>query len=188
MNVGRAAAQAGLVPVDDGAADHLPGARMPAVTLVATDGEMVDLDRLAPGRSVLYFYPLTGRPGADLPEGWDNIPGARGCTNEACAFRDHHADLAAAGAAIVYGVSSQETDYQSELVERLNLQFSMLADPDFTIADALDLPTFSAGGQRLYKRLTLIVRDGRIEHHFYPIFPPDDHAREALAWFRAHPV
>jgi peroxiredoxin len=160
------------VPVDDGAADHLPGAALPAVAVVATSGETVILDRLGRGRSVLCFYPLTGRPGVDLPDGWDSIPGARGCTTEACDFRDHHADLLAAGARIVYGVSSQDSDYQRELVDRLSLPFSMLADPELTIAGALALPTFTAAGQRLYRRLTLIVDDGRIEHVFYPIFPP----------------
>jgi peroxiredoxin len=134
----------------------------------------------------LYFYPLTGRSGVDLPEGWDAIPGARGCTTEACDFRDHHADLVAAGAEIVYGVSSQDTDYQRELVGRLNLPFAMLADPGFTIAGALELPTFTAGGQRLHSRLTLVV-DGRVEHVFYPIFPPNRHAQQVLAWLQANP-
>lgn len=175
------------VPVDDGAADHLPGTSMPALAVIATNGETVKLDQLGPGRSVLYFYPLTGRPGVDLPHGWDNIPGARGCTTEACDFRDHHADLVAAGAETIYGVSSQDTDYQHELVDRLKVPFSMLADPDFTIASALELPTFTAGGQRLYSRLTLIVDNGRIEHVFYPIFPPNQHAQQILTWLPANP-
>lgn len=175
-------------PVDDGAADHLPGTSLPALTLVATSGEPVELDRLGPGRSVLYLYPMTGRPGVDLPEGWDDIPGARGCTPESCGFRDHHADLLAAGAQAVYGVSSQPTDYQREAVERLQLPFAMLADPELRLADALALPTFTAGGQRLYRRLTLIVDDGRIEHVFYPVFPPDQHAEQVLAWLRASPA
>lgn len=172
-------------PVDDGAADHLAGSPLPALALVATSGETVELDQLGPGRSVLYFYPLTGRPGVDLPAGWDSIPGARGCTTEACDFRDHHADLVAAGADAVYGVSSQDTDYQREVVGRLNLPFSMLADPDLTIAGALELPTFAAGGERLYCRLTLVADDGRVEHVFYPIFPPNQHAQQVLTWLRA---
>ena len=171
-------------PVDDGAADHLPGTRMPAVGLVATDGEFVALDRLGPGRAVLYLYPLTGRPGAALPEGWNSIPGARGCTTEACDFRDHHADLVAAGAATVYGVSSQDSDYQRELVERLRLPFAMLSDTEFALAGALGLPTFTAAGRRLYRRLTLVARDGRIERAFYPVFPPNRHAGEVLVWLR----
>ena len=170
------------VPVDDGAADHLPGASLPALSLVSTAGETVALDQLGRGRAVLYFYPMTGRPGVDLPDGWDDIPGARGCTTEACDFRDHHAELVAAGVATVYGVSSQDSDYQRELVERLKLPFAMLADPDFTIAGALGLPTFTTGGERLYSRLTLIVDDARVEHVFYPIFPPNEHAQQVLDW------
>lgn len=172
------------VPVDDGAASHLPGTSLPALQMLATSGETIVLDSLGPGRNILYFYPLTGRPGVELPDGWDNIPGARGCTTEACTFGDHHADLIAAGAGIVYGISSQDNDYQRELVERLKLPFSMLADPDVTIASALGLPTFTAGGQRLYRRLTLIIHDARIERVFYPIFPPNEHAQEVLTWLR----
>jgi peroxiredoxin len=173
-------------PRDDGAADHLPGAAMPSLVLGDTAGNEVSLDRLGPARTVLYVYPLSGRPGVDLPEGWDAIPGARGCTPEACGFRDHHADLRAAGASAVYGLSSQSTDYQAELADRLGLPFSILSDPDLELAEALDLPTFEAGGERLFSRLTLIVTDGRIEHAFYPIFPPDRHAAEVLEWLRGH--
>ena len=173
-------------PVDDGAADHLAGTSLPALTLVATSGEPVPLDRLGPGgRSVLYLYPMTGRQGVDLPEGWDDIPGARGCTPESCGFRDHHADLLAAGAQAVYGVSSQSTEYQREAAERLHLPFAMLADPGLALADALALPTFTVDDQRLYRRLTLIVDDARIEHVFYPVFPPDRHAEQVVAWLRA---
>jgi peroxiredoxin len=176
------------VPVDDGAGDHLPGVELPAVALAATSGETIALDRLGPGRSVLYVYPLTGRPGVELPDGWDDILGARGCTTEACDFRDHHADLVAAGAARVYGVSAQDTEYQREVVDRLHLPFAMLADPDLELAEAIALPTFTAGDRRLYRRLTLIVDHGRVEHVFYPVFPPDEHAREVLAWLRANPA
>ncbi|MFD8612752.1 MerR family transcriptional regulator [Streptomyces sp. NPDC059631] len=174
---------AGLpVPEDDGAADHLRGARMPQLELRATDGATVSLDALGAGRTVLYVYPLTGRPGTDLPEGWNSIPGARGCTAEACGFRDHHQDLLAAGAARVYGLSGQDGDYQREVIERLRLPFRMLSDPARSLARALDLPTFTTGGQTLYRRLTLIVEDSVIEHVFYPIFPPDRHAGQVLAW------
>jgi peroxiredoxin/DNA-binding transcriptional MerR regulator len=170
------------VPEDDGAAAHLRGARMPHLELHATDGATVGLDALGAGRTVLYVYPLTGRPGADLPEGWDSIPGARGCTSETCGFRDHHQDLLAAGAAQVYGLSSQDSDYQREVTERLHLPFQMLSDPARSLARALDLPTFTTGGLTLYKRLTLIIKDSVIEHVFYPVFPPDKHADQVLAW------
>jgi peroxiredoxin len=174
------------VPHDDGAADHLPGEAMPPLVLRDTRGDEVALDRLGPGRTVVYLYPLSGRPGVDLPGGWDAIPGARGCTPEACGFRDHHADLRAAGAHAVYGLSSQSTEYQAELAARLGLPFSILSDADLALAEALDLPNFEVDGQRLYARLTLIVTDGRIEHAFYPIFPPDQHAAEVLEWLREH--
>jgi peroxiredoxin len=174
------------VPEDDGAADHLPGLALPALTLPATDGSTVDLGSFGPGRTVLYLYPRTGRPGEPLPTGWDQIPGARGCTPESCAFRDHHADLTAAGAA-VYGLSAQDTGYQHEAVQRLHLPFPLLSDPDLQLGAALRLPTFEVDGMRLYHRLTLVVRDGRVEHVWYPIFPPDGHAEQVLAWLRAHP-
>ena len=177
------------VPADDGAADHLPGTTVPSLHLRSTDGQTTDLGNLGSERAVLYFYPLTGRPGVDLPDGWDAIPGARGCTTEACDFRDHHDELRAAGVATVFGVSNQEPDYQREVVERLRLPFTMLSDPRFRVAEALALPTFSAPGHaRLYSRLTLIVRDGKVEHVFYPIFPPNTHAQQVLEWLRANPA
>jgi peroxiredoxin len=173
-------------PEDDGAADHLPGTRMPHIVLPTTAGGEVALDELVPGRTVLYIYPMTGQPGVDLPDGWNEIPGARGCTPEACGFRDHYAELCAAGATGVYGLSSQSTAYHAELAERLGLPFEVLSDAGHELAQALDLPTFTAGGQRLYKRLTLIVSRRRIEHLFYPIFPPDEHAAQVLDWLSAH--
>jgi len=175
------------VPEDDGAADHLPGTGLPHLALPTTAGGTVRLDAPGPGRTVIYIYPLTGRPGTDLPAGWDAIPGARGCTPESCGFRDHHQDLIAAGAARVYGLSSQDTDYQREVVDRLGLPFPMLSDPERALAGALRLPTFEAGGMTLYKRLSLVVRDGTIEHVFYPVFPPGEHAAEVLTWLRANP-
>jgi peroxiredoxin/DNA-binding transcriptional MerR regulator len=175
------------VPHDDGAAAHLVGLRLPSLTLPATDGTAVKLDALGDGRTVLYLYPLTGRPGVDLPDGWDNIPGARGCTPQACGFRDHHEDLSEAGAVRVYGLSSQTGDYQRDLVGRLRLPFSMLSDPGLALRDALDLPTLAAAGNTWFRRLTMIVTDGVIEHVFYPVFAPDRHANEVLDWLRAHP-
>jgi peroxiredoxin len=176
------------VPVDDGAARHLPGRAMPAITLPRSDGGEEYLPELGDGRTVLYLYPMTGRPGTPLPAGWDGIPGARGCTPESCGFRDHHADLLAAGAARVFGLSSQPSDYQREAVERLRLPFPMLSDQPLAVADALDLPTFTVEGMRLYRRLTMLVTGGLIEHVFYPVFPPDQHAAEVLGWLRLHPA
>ncbi len=176
------------VPEDDGAAAHLPGASLPGLVLPTSDGDNVDLAALGPGRSVIYLYPLTGRPGVDLPEGWDSIPGARGCSTEACDFRNHFEQLRAAGAERVFGMSSQGPAYQAEVVDRLRLPFAMISDEAFELDRVLDLPTFSAPGHaRLYARLTLIVSDGVIEHVFYPIFPPNTHAQQVLAWLEAHP-
>jgi peroxiredoxin len=173
------------VPVDDGAADHLPGAALPSLSLPATEGGPVDLAALA-GETIVYAYPRTGRPGeASLVPGWDQIPGARGCTPESCAFRDHHAELLAAGAAGVFGLSTQDTAYQREAAERLALPFAILSDAALELTAALRLPTFEAAGQSLLKRLTMLVADGRIEHVWYPVFPPDGHASEVLAWLRA---
>jgi peroxiredoxin len=173
------------VPVDDGAASHLPGRAMPALSLPATDGRQVALGALGSGRTVVYIYPMTGRPGVDLPEGWDDIPGARGCTPESCGFRNLHAELLAAGAAQVFGLSSQSTEYQREAVERLHLPFAMLSDEHLALAGELGLPTFTVDGTKLYRRLTMVITDGVIEHVFYPVFPPDQHAQEVLDWLRA---
>ena len=155
--------------------------------LAATDGSAVRLDALGPGRTVVYVYPLTGSPGVDLPEGWDAIPGARGCTAEAHGFRDHHAELRDTGAARVYGLSSQATAYQRELADRLRLPFAMLSDQTLALHGALGLPVFAAGGLTLYRRLTVIVTDGVIEQVFYPVPVPDRHPAEVLGWLRTHP-
>ena len=173
------------VPEDDGASDHLPGTSLPRVSLPSTSGERVDLSGL-PGRTVVYCYPMTGRPGRNLPEGWDDIPGARGCTPQSCGFRDHHAEILALGAR-VYGLSTQGTDYQREVAERLDLPFELLSDEGLAFARALNLPTFEADGATLLKRLTLVVEDGRVEKVFYPVFPPDENAREVAAWLLQHP-
>jgi peroxiredoxin len=170
------------VPEDDGAADHLRGAQLPPIALPATDGTSVRLDEL-PGRTVVFAYPRTGRPGEQSPGGdasWDSIPGARGCTPQACSFRDEHQAFAQLGAR-VYGVSAQDTAYQREASERLHLPYPLLSDDRFELARALDLPTFETGGLRLLKRLTLFVNDGEIEDVLYPVFPPDRSAAEALA-------
>ena len=169
-------------PEDDGAADHLPGASVPSVPLQATDGEAVDLAAL-PGRTVVYAYPKTGRPDEDvIPDGWESIPGARGCTPEACGFRDHYAELRDAGAADVFGLSLQTTEYQREARDRLGLPFELLSDAELSFTRALGLPTFEVEGETFLERLTLVIDDGLVEHVFYPVFPPDEHAAEVSAW------
>ncbi|MGJ7906435.1 MerR family transcriptional regulator [Actinopolyspora sp. H202] len=168
-------------PADAGTTE-LVGTRTPPLPLRATDGGTIHLDALGAGRTVIYVYPLTGSPEVDMPEGWDTIPGAHGCTSEACGFRDHHRELLAAGASGVFGLSSQHTDYQRELVERLGLPFPMLSDPTHNLARALGLPTFRAGGLLLYERLTLIVRDSFVEHVFHSVPVPREHAGQVLTW------
>ena len=175
------------VPVDDGAADHLTGVAMPSIRLAATTGADLDLANLARGRAVLFIYPRTGQPGIALPEGWDEIPGARGCTPETIGFRDHEPAFAELGVHVV-GLSSQDADYQRELVHRLGVSFPILSDPRLQLAEALSLPTFTAAGLRLYARLTLVINRGRIEQVFYPVFPTDTHAASLLDWLRANPI
>jgi peroxiredoxin len=172
------------VPQDDGAAKHLAGMRLPALSLAATDGKKVELSRLK-GRTVVYAYPRTGVPGKPLVDGWDAIPGARGCTPQSCGFRDHFAELRKAGAAHLFGLSTQDSDYQREAVERLHLPFAILSDADFKLAKALRLPTFEVEGVTLLKRLTLVIDDGSITHVFYPVFPPDKSAQEVVDWLQA---
>jgi len=173
------------VPVDDSACDQLPGLRLPAIPLPSTAGRQVDLSSL-PGRTVVYLYPHTGRPDRDALPGWNDIPGARGCTPQTCAFRDHYAELKALGAG-VFGLSTQETAYQQEAVERLHLPFDLLSDEHFHFIEALHLPTFEIAGIRFVKRITLILRDGVIEKVFYPVFPPDANAGEVLGWLGNRP-
>lgn len=174
-------------PADDGRAAHLTGLSLPSVALAATDGSQVDLSKL-PGRSVVYIYPMTGRPDIALPEGWDMLPGARGCTPQSCAFRDHHDELKTLGANHLFGLSSQNTIYQREASERLHLPFAILSDEHLDLAKALNLPLMQVEGMTLIKRLTLIIRDGRIEHVFYPVFPPDRSAADVMDWLTANPV
>jgi peroxiredoxin len=169
-------------PTDDGASDHLPGAPIPPASLMSTSGERVDLSAL-PGRTVVYCYPLTGRPDRELPRGWDEIPGARGCTPQSCAFRDHHAELRDLGAR-VFGLSTQSTGYQREAAERLYLPYELLSDEDLDFARTLGLPTFETEGMVLLKRLTMVIDEGRIEKVFYPVFPPDKNAEEVIGWLR----
>ncbi|MFG1284941.1 peroxiredoxin [Xanthobacter autotrophicus] len=171
-------------PEDDGHAAHLPGLELPIIELPATDGRMIDLSALS-GLAVVYAYPRTGVPGEPLPTGWDEIPGARGCTPQSCAFRDHFADLKAAGAEHVFGLSLQDTAYQQEVAERLHLPFPLLSDHGHQLTHAIGLPTFTVEGATLLKRITLIIEDGAISHVFYPVFPPDRNAADVLAHLHA---
>lgn len=174
-------------PKDDGGARHLKGIALPDLALPSTRNRQVNLSKLTAPRIVIYCYPMTGRPDKALPAGWDDIPGARGCTPETCGFRDHHKDLATLGAD-VYGVSTQSTEYQQEMVKRLEVPFEVLSDEHFAFTNALQLPTFAVEGMTLLKRLTLVARRGAIEHVFYPIFPPDTHAEDVIAWLKRNPV
>jgi peroxiredoxin len=174
-------------PLDDGAAKHLAGQVLPSIVLTATDGRQVDLSKIT-GTAVVYAYPMTGRPDVALPEGWDMIPGARGCTPQSCAFRDHFAELKALGAQEVFGLSTQSTAYQREAAERLHLPFALLSDEKLRLAEALRLPTFETAGMRLLKRLTMILRAGQIVQVFYPVFPPDRCAGDVIAWLRVNPA
>jgi peroxiredoxin len=175
-------------PVDDGAAAHLAGMKIPPVTLPATDGTSVMLASL-PGRVVLFAYPRTGEPGKiSLVDDWDMIPGARGCTPQTCAFRDLFKDLKEAGAQHVFGISTQDTPYQREMVERLHVPFQVLSDGALAMTRALKLPSMDVAGLTLIKRLALIIDDATITHVFYPVFPPDRNAGDVLAWLQANPV
>jgi peroxiredoxin len=171
------------IPLNDGAARHLTGVALPDVALPATAGPAVTLSKLE-GTTVLYIYPRTGVPGVDAPPGWDDIPGARGCTPQSCGFRDHFAELKGLGVAQVYGLSSQDTAYQREAAERLHLPFPLLSDVQLKLQSAIALPTFSTSGMTLYKRMALVLEDDRIVRVFYPVFPPDKNAAEVTAWLR----
>lgn len=172
-------------PVDDGAAAHLPGVRLPSLALPASDGTGVDLSAL-PGVTVVYAYPRTAGPDGSVPDGWDAIPGARGCTPQSCAFRDHARELRELGCAQLFGLSTQDTAYQREVAARLHLPFPLLSDARLALADALRLPRMQVAGMVLLKRLTLILHQGAIAHVLYPVFPPDRNAQDVLAWLAAN--
>ena len=173
-------------PVDDGTARHLTGMSVPAISLMATDGRRTVMAALD-GRTIVFAYPMTGRPGVPLPQDWDLIPGARGCTPQACAFRDLAVDLRIAGANHIFGLSTQEPDYQREAAARLHLPFALLSDAELTLTKALDLPTVVIEGKTLLRRLTLVIDDGSVSKVFYPVFPPDQNAGDVLEWLRANP-
>jgi peroxiredoxin len=171
------------VPQDDGAARHLTGMRLPDLALAATDGTDVRLSKLA-GRTVVYVYPRTGRPGQALPTGWDAIPGARGCTPQSCGFRDHFAELRQLGVAALYGLSTQDSAYQREAAERLHLPFAILSDAELKLTRAMRLPTFTVDGMTLIKRMAWVIDDGVVSQVFYPVFPPDRSASEVIGWLK----
>ena len=170
-------------PPDDGAARHLTGMTLPDLALPATSGAPVNLAKLK-GRNVVYVYPRTGVPGVDAPPGWDEIPGARGCTPQSCGFRDHYKELKALGVAQLFGLSTQDTAYQQEAASRLHLPFAILSDERLTLTKALNLPTFTTSGMTLLKRMALVIDDGVIAKVFYPVFPPDKNAAEVVAWLK----
>ena len=173
-------------PANDGGMAHLTGSKLPAVALSSTDGSMVTLAAI-PGRVIVYGYPMTGQPGVSLPDGWDELPGARGCTPQSCSFRDHHAELMAAGAHRTYGLSTQDTAYQKEAAGRLHLPFPLLSDKQLVLANAARFPTMVVAGRTLMKRFALVLDDGVVTHVFYPVFPPDRNADDVLAWLLANP-
>jgi peroxiredoxin len=173
------------VPMDDGACDHLPGARVPPIALRSTRGRLVRLDQVETSWAIVFAYPRTGLPDVDVPPAWDAIPGARGCTPQACAYRDQAAAFRALGAT-VFGLSTQSPDYQREMAERLGLPFEVLSDEGLALTRALNLPTFAYEDWTLLKRHTLAIFGGRIERVFYPVFPPDADAATVLAWLGEH--
>ena len=171
-------------PQDDGGARHLTGAKLPDLALTATNGPAINLAKLR-GRTVIYIYPRTGVPGVELPEGWNEIPGARGCTPQSCSFRDHYAELKQRGVAQLYGLSTQDKAYQSEAATRLHLPFPVLSDEKLQLTKALKLPTFTVEGMVLLKRMAWVIDDDTITKVFYPVFPPDKNAAEVLGWLQA---
>ena len=173
------------IPLDDGACRHLDGMPLPDLLLSTSRGDSVNLPQLT-GRTIVFCYPRTGEPGQPVSEDWDAIPGARGCTPQCRAFRDRHRELIAGGASNIFGLSTQDTDYQREAAERLSLPYPLLSDRDLKFADALDLPTFQFNSMTLIKRLTLIIDDGRITKVLYPVFPPDESAQQTLDWLKAN--
>lgn len=170
------------IPEDDGLSAHLIGQRLPDLVLTATSGTPINLAEV-PGWVVIYCYPMTGQPGVALPNGWDNIPGARGCTPQSCAFRDHYAEIRALDAA-VFGISTQHSTYQQEMSKRLHLPFAILSDEKLQFADALKVPTMTVAGMTLIKRLTLICHSSVIRHVHYPVFPPQADPERVITWLQ----
>jgi peroxiredoxin len=171
-------------PADDGATRHLVGLRVSPTPLRSTDGAMVDLSALT-GRTIVYAYPRTGKPGVENPPGWDMIPGARGCSPQSCSFRDHFAELKSLGVRNLFGLSTQDSSYQKEAADRLHLPFGILSDEKLAFSQAMSLPLFETSGMTLLKRFTMVIDDGVVTHVFYPVFPPDRNAADVIAWLKA---
>ncbi|WP_347374579.1 peroxiredoxin [Aequorivita sp. Q41] len=167
-------------PVDDGKCNHLLGMEIPTIKLWATDGKQVELANFKENL-VIYCYPMTGRPDTELPNGWEEIPGARGCTPQACSFRDHYSELKTLQFE-VFGISTQSSEYQKEVSERLHLPYVLLSDDNLKFVSALKLPTFQVGQMELIKRLTLIFKKGKVVKYFYPVFPPDENINQVIRW------
>ena len=170
------------IPLDDGASDHLWGKSLPNIVLDSTSGKSLNISSIK-SNVVFYCYPMTGQPGVKLPDGWDSIPGARGCTPQSCSFRDHYQELQRLNTQ-VYGISTQESATQIEAATRLHLPFELLSDADFRLTTALQLPTFEVDHKRLIKRLTLIAKEGKIVKVFYPVFPPHQNADDVVDWLK----
>ena len=171
------------VPMDDGACDHLLGLTIPSISMSSTRGGAVNLAKMSADRTIVYCYPRTGEPGRPSPDGWDAIPGARGCTPQSCSMRDNYHAIKSQDAE-VFGLSSQISAYQGEAATRLHLPFALLSDDSLRLTHALRLPIFRANGWTLIRRLTMVIRLGRIEKVFYPVFPPDKHGDQVLAWLK----
>ena len=172
------------IPQDDGSTNHLKGMKLPKVSLQASNGKRIDLADIK-GRLVIYCYPMTGQPNVALPDGWDQIPGARGCTPQSCSFRDQYQELQALGAEVM-GLSVQTTEYQKEMADRLHLPFPILSDVHYQFQQALNMPTFVTAGMTLLKRVTLIANNGVIEAVHYPIFPSDSDAAWVVHYLKNH--
>ncbi len=156
---------------------------MPSISVPSTSDAQVDLST-SQSLTILFCYPRTGAPNETVPDSWNSIPGARGCTPQACSFRDAYKELLQAGVKQVFGLSTQDTAYQREAKERLKLPYDLLSDEKLEFVKALRLPTFEWEGKEVVKRTTLAIENGRIVQVWYPVFPPDKSADEVLEWLR----
>ncbi len=170
-------------PKLDASLEHLNNFIIPEIKLSSTSGDEIDLSKLI-GLTIIYVYPMTGQPNVALPEGWDEIPGARGCTPQSCSFRDNFSELKKLNIKNIFGLSSQTTKYQKEMSERLHLPYPILSDEKLVFANALKLPTFKVDNMSLIKRITLIINNNKIIKYFYPVFPPDQNVNDVIFWLR----